>query len=292
MERELTKKFYEILYKCQTWIDDENYILPEFRQKSWSDVFAEKIICGIKEEMVKQKLGFQNGKIYIPSKYLVEINDLDSRQWSGIKREILLQELNKFVGECLRVLSVETFETEFVQIQTAPDIKQPGEIRILHFWDESYSPKIRFNQNPAGTKSDEYEEFSEDTIIAPAFWKNDSEDTENDCETVVRKKSYKFYSLDIWRDGFRRANLPIFQPEITLGRGSPSIRVDVPLEGDLEISRYHASLTYQTNSSFNLSVTGQNPVIIGNKTVFAGQTTTLDWEENFQIGSYVLKMQK
>lgn len=293
MDKEITGKLQEILQKCQAWVDDEKYIPKKFRAKSWSDEFAEKIVRELEDEMIKQKFGLQNDKIYLPTKYFIRISSEDSSEFSGIKRELLIQELNKFVERCLRMLGIEYHDQNFVQIYASTDL-QHGEIKVIHQWDESYSPSIWFNDEQPAAKFDDYEEdlSEENTIIVPRRWENNSRETETDCETVVRKRSPKFYSLDIWRDGTRQNNLPIFQSEVTLGRGSPLIEVDVALKGDLAISRRHAILTYRENNSFNLSVTGQNPIFIGDKTLFTGETTSFNQDETVQIGSYVLKMQK
>jgi len=291
MDKETTGKLQEILRKCQAWIDDEKYVPKKFKTKSWSDDFVEKVLHKLEEEMIKQKFGLQNDKIYLPTKYFIWISSEDSFEFSGIKRELLIQELNKFVERCLRMLGIEYHDQNFVQIYASTDLQQ-GEIKVIHQWEESYSPSILFNGEQSAAKSDDFEDLSEEnTIIVPRRWENNSRETETGSETVVGKRSHKFYSLDIWRDGTRQNNLPIFQSEVTLGRGSPSLEVDVALKGDLAISRRHAVLTYRENNSFNLSVTGQNSIFIGDKTVFTGQTMSFNQDEIVQIGSYVLKMQ-
>ena len=292
MDKKVTGKLLEVLHWCRTSINNEPYVPLDFTGKSWSDIFAEKIVSEIESEMIKQKFCFPNSKLYLPSQYLVEISREDSQEFVGSKREILLRELNRFVERCLRMLSVETLNTEFIQLQTSEEL-QKGEIKVTHQWDEIYSPVIKFNQNSEKTNSVEIEDFSEETIIAPAFWKSQFEDFEyeNDFETVVKPNLKRAFSLEISRAGIYQNALPIFQPQITLGRGSASKAVDIPLKGDLEISRQHAIIQKHIDDKFNLSVTGQNPIFVNENALYAGQTISCSIGETIKIGSYSLKMQ-
>jgi Protein of unknown function (DUF3662)/FHA domain len=292
MDKKVTGKLLEVLHWCQTSINNEKYVPLNFKNKSSSDIFAENIVSEIESEMIKQKFCFPNSKLYLPSQYLVEISREDSQEFVGSKREILLRELNRFVERCLRMLSVETLNNEFIQLQTSEEL-QKGEIKVTHQWDEIYSPVINFNQNSEKTNLVEIEDFSEETIIAPAFWKNGFEDFEyeNDFETVVKPNLKRSFSLEISRDGVYQNALPIFQSQITLGRGSISKAVDIPLKGDLEISRQHAIIQKEVNDKFNLSVMGQNPVFVNENALYAGQTKSCSVGEIIKIGSYSLKMQ-
>ncbi len=274
MDRDLTGKLQEVLLKCQAWIDDEKYVPRTFRNKSRSDEFAEKIMSALEDEMVNQKFGFQSDKIYLPTKYSIRISCEDSREFVGRKREVLVGELNRFVERCLRMLSIETNRNIFVELFSSAELEK-GEININHKWEESYQPKISFN-----SKTD----FAEDTIVAPAFWEDE--------ETVVSKRLKQLYCVNILHRGVWQNSFPVFQPEITIGRGSSSFPVDLKLKNDLEISRQHAILAYQPDDLLSLSIVGQNPVKIGENFVSAGQTANLNWEDNFQIGNYVLNVQR
>lgn len=274
MDRDLTGKLQEVLLKCQSWIDDEKYVPRPFRNKSWSDEFAEKLMSALEDEMINQKFGFQSDKIYLPTKYSIQISCEDSREFVGRKREILIQELNQFVERCLRMLSIETNNNTFVQLFSSADLEK-GEIKVSHQWEESYKPEICFNR---------YTDFVEDTIIAPAFW--------GDEDAIVSKRSKPLYCLHISHQDIWQNSLPVFHSEITIGRGSSAFPVDLTLKDDLEISRHHAILAYHANDSFSLSIVGQNPVKIGESFISVGQTANLNWEDTFQIGKYVLNVRR
>jgi hypothetical protein len=68
-------------------------------------------------------------------------------------------------------------------------------------------------------------------------------ETEGSDITVVRPRVVELYSIELWREGVRQTVVPITKPEITIGRGSKSVEVDLPLKGDPEISRVHCTLT-------------------------------------------------
>ena len=58
--------------------------------------------------------------------------------------------------------------------------------------------------------------------------------------------------------------VPIYQNEISIGRGSTSKPVDISLSGDPEISRRHLSLTTDGQNNFWIINEGRNPAMINN----------------------------
>ncbi len=291
MENEVTMRLQEILYRCQAWIDDEKYIPKKFKIKSRSDEFAEKIVRELEAAMIREKFCFRHEKIYLPTFYVIQISQADSLEFTGQKRDVLCEELDKFVERCFRMLSIESRRTNFVQIAISPQLKK-DEIKIVHQWEESYLPDISFNAPAKVGESVEFEDDSEKTIVASAFWTDEIFGDEGECETIVGKKSECFYQLEISQNEILKNRLPIFQNEIVIGRGSPSRPVDVRLTDDLEISRQHAALTYRTEGAFNLSIFGQNAAFAAEHCVLTGQAVFLTWNDEFQIGSYTLNIRR
>lgn len=280
MGKELTRKLQEIIYKCQAWIDDEKYIPQKYNSKSAGEEFAEKIRIALEHKMIEQKFSFRNEKIYLPTKYVVEINQTDSLEFTGIKREVLISELNNFVEKCFRLLSADYSYTDFIQISISADLEK-GKINIRHFWEENYRPRIYFGDSFGLNKSDAMNDNDEKTIINPSFEYDELDET----ETLIGKNLKRLFCLEIWRDGIFKSYFPIFQPEISFGRGSETKKVDIILTNDLQISRHHAVLSYR-NNLFNFTVTGQNPVLFGSRLIDKGQTISFNLGESFQIGSY------
>ncbi len=110
--------------------------------------------------------------------------------------------------------------------------------------------------------------------------------------TNVRKRTpSELYKLEIWMNGVRQNVVPIFNREISVGRGSRSKPVDITLSGDPEISRKHLTLGTDENGYFWALNEGRNPASINNFDLPAGQKVTINPGVNLTIGSYVLRIQ-
>ena len=53
--------------------------------------------------------------------------------------------------------------------------------------------------------------------------------------------------------------------EITIGRGSRSISVDLPIKGDPEVSRVHAVFSRDNEGRYWLVAKGRNPTLVNGK---------------------------
>ena len=71
--------------------------------------------------------------------------------------------------------------------------------------------------------------------------------------THVKNARTELYQLEIWRGGVRQTVVPVYQNEISIGRGSKSKPVDIPLAGDPEISRRHVTLICDEQGNFLLT---------------------------------------
>src|SRR5207248_7904618 len=80
--------------------------------------------------------------------------------------------------------------------------------------------------------------------------------------TVVRPRVVDLFSIELWREGVRQTVVKITKPEITIGRGSRTIAVDLPLKGDPEISRVHATLMFDDQGRYWITAKGRNPTLI------------------------------
>ncbi len=89
---------------------------------------------------------------------------------------------------------------------------------------------------------------------------------------MVRPKAMALYSVEIWRSGVREAVVPIMKNEITIGRGSRSISVDLPIKGDPEVSRVHAVLSRDNEGRYWLVAKGRNPTLVNGKELIARRT--------------------
>jgi hypothetical protein len=85
--------------------------------------------------------------------------------------------------------------------------------------------------------------------------------------------------------------VPIFNNEISIGRGSRSKPVDIALSGDPEISRRHVTLGTDGSGYFWAMNEGRNPALINNYELPAGQRVTINPGVNLNVGMYVLRIQ-
>ncbi|MEO6050138.1 MAG: FHA domain-containing protein, partial [Pyrinomonadaceae bacterium] len=109
--------------------------------------------------------------------------------------------------------------------------------------------------------------------------------------TAVKSRMTELYKLEVWRSGMRQNVVPIFQKEIVIGRGSKSQPVDIPLSGDVEISRRHLTLVTDGIGNFWAVNEGKNPAAINNYDLPAGQRVLVNIGVPLNICSYMLRVQ-
>src|SRR5207253_1449532 len=131
---------------------------------------------------------------------------------------------------------------------------------------------------------------------APIIAESETETTsppesQGDEITVVRPRVVDLYSIELWREGIRQTVLKITKAEITIGRGSRSVAVDVPLKGDPEISRVHATLILDDQGRFWLTSKGRNPTLVSGREIPREERTIIQPDEKIGICSFTLRIQ-
>jgi hypothetical protein len=119
----------------------------------------------------------------------------------------------------------------------------------------------------------------------PPYEAGDSEEM-----THVKRRTTELYKLEIWRGGVRQTVVPIFQNEISVGRGSKSKPVDIPLAGDPEISRRHVTLICNEQGYFVINE-GRNPALVNNYEAPIGQRVPVAPGVPITVCSYLLRIQ-
>src|SRR5437763_8578104 len=184
------------------------------------------------------------GPTYIPREYLVYLSNDDDKEWQGDKRRGLEQGLFHVLSDRARELAGS------VQLQTksfAIELRVDGtlsknEFRVQPVWDETEAGHTMVTVRPATTTTGTAAPAQ--TTAALAEGEESAAETEGAEITVVRPRVIELYSVELWRDGVRQTVVPITKAEISIGRGSRTVTVDLPLKGDPEISRVHAMLTF------------------------------------------------
>ena len=107
----------------------------------------------------------------------------------------------------------------------------------------------------------------------------------------MRPRVVELFTIEVWRDGVRQNVVKITKPEITIGRGSRTIAVDLPLRGDPEISRVHAILMFDDQGRYWVTAKGRNPTLITGREIPRDQRTVVQPNEKIGICSFTLRIQ-
>ena len=97
--------------------------------------------------------------------------------------------------------------------------------------------------------------------------------------------------MEIWRGGVRQTVVPVTKAEITIGRGSKSVSVDLPIKGDPEVSRVHAILARDPEGKYWITPKGRNPTLVNGRELPREESTEVAPDAKIEICSYTLRIQ-
>ena len=278
-----------LLESIRKWIDGESGegLLEAADEAArprriWEE-FLVRIAREIEAVMQREMFTPPGGPTYIPREYIVYLSAEDDKDWQGDKRRGLEQGLFHVLSERAKELSGSTqlaAKSFAVELRVDGTLNK-GEFRVQAVWDETESghtmvtPRAEAAQptfNPNDTIRETAEEVSSE-------------------QTVVRPRVVELYSVEVWRNGVREAVVPVTKPEITIGRGSRTITVDLPLKGDPEVSRVHAVLTRENDGRYWLVPKGRNPTLIGGREVPREERAEIVPDQKIAICNFVLRIQ-
>ena len=241
--------------------------------------------------MQREMFSPPGGLTYIPREFIVYLSNDDDKEWQGDKRRGLEQGLFHVLSERARELagSVQLSTKSFAIELRVDGTLNKGEFRVQPVWDESEAGHTMVTVRPASTSTG-----VPPTVAMPGA-AGESENTgavsaEGDV-TVVRPRVVHLYSIELWREGVRQSVVKITKPEITIGRGSRSVPVDLPLKGDPEISRVHATLTFDDQGRLWLTSKGRNPTSISGREIQREERSIVQPDEKIVVCSYTLRIQ-
>jgi len=254
-------------------------------RRIWEE-FLVKIAREVEAVMQREMFTPPGGPTYIPREYIVYLSADDDRNWQGDKRRGLEQGLFHVLSERARELSGQTplaAKSFAVELRVDGTLSK-GEFRVQAVWDETESGHTmvtsRVDSSQSGTPA-----FNPDLTIRETMETGENE------QTIVRPRVIELYSMEVWRDGVRESVVPISKPEITIGRGSRSITVDLPLKGDPEVSRVHAVLTRENDGRYWLTPKGRNPTLVGGRELPREDRTEVLPDDKIAICNFVLRIQ-
>lgn len=299
----------------------------QVKPRSEAEEFIVKIARAVEAVMQKEILPLPQGTTIIPTEYTIFLSDPDDKEWQGVKRRGLEQGLYHILAERAReIAGKKKLETKSFVIELRIDgTLEKGEVRVQHSWEDSASNKTgvlarpkpaampdtqqRQPTNAANNSARPYTPPSH--VQPPAFTPPRTTPqvapstapqatiqqavplSQEDAEvmTNVRPRVSELYKLEIWMNGVRQNVVPIFNKEISVGRGSRSKPVDIALTGDPEISRRHVKIITDGAGGFWAVNEGRNPAMIATYELPEGQRVPFPPGTNLVICSYVLRIQ-
>ena len=284
-----------LLESIRKWIDgDTNADLLEAAdeharpRRIWEE-FLVKIAREVEAAMQREMFTPPGGPTYIPREYIVYLSSEDDKDWQGDKRRGLEQGLFHVLSERARELSGSTqLATKSFAVELRVDgTLSKGEFRVQPVWDETESGHTMVtSRSGAGQSSGQ----STKSVNLDDTVRETAEDIINE-QTVVRPRVAELYSMEVWRDGVREAVVPISKNEITIGRGSRSVTVDLTLKGDPEVSRVHAVLDRDRDGHYGLTPKGRNPTLVGERELAREERTEILPDQKIAICNFVLRIQ-
>ena len=287
-----------LIDSIRRWIDGETTddLLEEADEHAkprrvWEE-FLVKIAREVEACMQREMFTPPGGPTYIPREYIVYLSNDDDKDWQGDKRRGLEQGLFHVLSERARELAGSVqLQTKSFAIELRVDgTLNKGEFRVQPVWDETEAGHTMVTVRPATAAS-----AGASPTAAPGEDGTEADDTgTGNAEgevTVVRPRVVDLYSIELWREGVRQSVVPITKPEITIGRGSRSVSVDLPLKGDPEISRVHATLTFDDQGRYWVTPKGRNPTLVSGRELPREQRSVVQPDEKISICSYTLRIQ-
>ena len=307
-----------LIESIRKWVDGETGEDPLKQTEQHAQVrrvweeFLVKIAREIESVMQREMFTPPGGPTYIPREYIVFLSNDDDKEWQGEKRRGLLQGLQHVLLERARELSGKTklaAKSFAVELRIDGTLEK-GEFRVQAVWDESESGKTDVQPRLAAKPqlSDTYlpnqplpisQPKIFETVSDPRLLEDDTEQIETDDATLeseddatlVRPRVTVLYFVEIWRNNVRQIVIPISKPEITIGRGSRTVSVDLPIKGDPEVSRIHAMLFRDDNGNYWLTPKGRNTTLLNGKELQADQSVVVRPDDKIQICTFVLRIQ-
>jgi FHA domain-containing protein len=278
------------LENLRKWIDGEDDLDEQgepLPRSKWDD-FLVSVAREIEASMQREMFTPPGGPTYVPREYIVFMSPADDGDWQGEKREGLERGLHHVLSERARELAGDNdFQTRTltVDLRVDPGL-EAGRFRVQHVWDtEAQKTMVRPRRAVEPARAE----------VVTATEKVDDE------ATIVRPRKpaeplVPVFSVKVHRkvEGGDTAPLdvrPFFKDEISIGRGSRHVDVDLKLEGDLEVSRQHAALSKQ-GDSYTVTCKGANPIVINDSTeISAGDSAPLKPGDKITVCSYELTLQ-
>lgn len=282
-----------IIDSIRRWIDGEVSDDPLAEvdagarpRRIWED-FLVRVAREVESVMQREMFTPPGGPTYIPPEYVVYLSNDDDKEWQGEKRRGLEQGLYYVLSERARELSG---QTQLATKQFAVELRvdgtlEKGQFRVQPVWESNeQGGHTMVTVRPAEIAA----------TAAPAPEETDGGVTgelESDVTRVTARPPAALYNVEIWRNGQRQTVEPVTKQEITIGRGSKSVSVDLLIKGDPEVSRSHATLEFDNTGRYWFTPQGRNPTFVGGREVPREERVEVLPDQKIDIASFTLRIQ-
>lgn len=279
-----------IIESIRRWIDGEvtDDPLAEVDDQSrprrvWEE-FLVKVAREVEAVMQREMFTPPGGPTYIPPEYVVYLSNEDDKEWQGEKRRGLEQGLFYVLSERAREMSGQTqLATKAFAVELRVDgTLNKGEFRVQPVWESAESGgHTMVTAKPVASADDS-------KTTAETAGEAETGDSE---VTRVAVRQPELYSLEIWRNGVRQSVVPITQGDLTIGRGSKSVSVGLPIKGDPEVSRLHATLERDDQGRYWFTPKGRNPTFVEGREIPREERVQVQPDQKIEIASFTLRIQ-
>ncbi len=280
-----------ILESIRKWIDGEIEDDPlaavdeQARPRRVWEEFLVKVAREIETVMQRELFTPPGGPTYIPPEYVVYLSNDDDKEWQGAKRRGLEQGLFHVLSERAREISG---ATQLATKQFAVELRvdgtlNKGEFRVQPVWDASEPGHTMVTARPEADAA-----MSPDPISPEP---GDLDDEGESDVTRVRARPQELYSVEIWHAGVRQTVVPVGKQQITIGRGSKTVEVDLPIKSDPEVSRVHATLEVDNTGKYWLTSKGRNATLVEGRELPREEPVEVRPDEKIEICSFTLRIQ-
>jgi hypothetical protein len=292
-----------LIEAIRRWIDGEGAIDPleaadeQSRPRRVWEEFLVKVAREVEAVMQREMFTPPGGPTYIPREYIVYLSSEDDNNWQGEKRRGLEHGLYTVLSERARELAGQTqLATKSFAVELRVDgTLNKGEFRVQAVWDETESGHTMVTARPPELMKTSLPGGMTPEMIAQALEGGGgalpaTEPAEGEA-TVVRPRVTELFNVEVWYKGVRQSVIPIVKQEITIGRGSRSVTVDLPLKGDPEVSRIHAVLNMDDQRQYWLTPKGRNPTLVNGRELPRDTGTQVVPDDKIEICSFSLRIQ-
>ncbi|HST53820.1 MAG TPA: FhaA domain-containing protein [Pyrinomonadaceae bacterium] len=278
-----------ILESMRRWIDGEVSDDPlavvdeKARPRRVWEEFLVKVAREVESVMQREMFTPPGGPTYIPPEYVVYLSNDDDKEWQGEKRRGLEQGLFYVLSERARELSGQTqLATKSFAVELRVDgTLNKGEFRVQPVWESNESG----GQTMVTARPAELGDAKQQTSNA-----DNTEQPESEV-TKVSVRPQELYNVEVWKGGVRQSVVPVTKNEISIGRGSKSVSVDLPIKGDPEVSRNHATLELDNTGRYWFTPRGRNATFVAGREIPREERVEVRPDEKIEIAGFTLRIQ-